>query len=73
MTETTQRYRVSGMHCSSCSMLVDMTLEELDGVESAKTDHASGESIVTYDSEVVGPDALVQAVRRVGYDAEAVD
>jgi len=54
-------------------MLVDMTLEELDGVESAKTDHASGESIVTYDSEVVGPDALVQAVRRVGYDAEAVD
>lgn len=73
MTETTKRLRVSGMHCSSCSMLVDMTLEELDGVESAKTDHASGESIVTYDSDVVSPDTLVQAVRRVGYDAEAVD
>jgi copper chaperone CopZ len=69
----TKRLKVSGMHCTSCSMLVDMTLEELDGVQSAQTDHASGESIVTFDSDVVGSQTLVEAVRKVGYDAEAVD
>ena len=73
MPETTKRLQVSGMHCTSCSMLVDMTLEELDGVQSSETDHASGESIVTYDSDVVGSEALVEAVRKVGYDAETVD
>jgi len=70
VAEMTARLLVSGMHCTSCSMLVDMTLEEIAGVESAQTDHASGESIVTYDSDVVGEDALVEAVRQVGYDAE---
>ena len=73
MAETTKRLRISGMHCTSCSMLVDMTLEELDGVQSAETDHASGESVVTFDSDVVSPEVMVEAVRKVGYDAETVD
>ena len=73
MPETVKRLQVSGMHCTSCSMLVDMTLEELDGVESAATDHASGESVVTFDPDVVSVDALLEAVRKVGYDAEAAD
>ena len=72
MPEKTIRLRVTGMHCTSCSMLVDMTLEDLDGVESAQTDHASGDSLVTYDPDVVTDEALVAAVRGVGYDAETV-
>jgi copper chaperone CopZ len=53
-------------------MLVDMTLEELEGVASAQTDLASAESLVTFDSEIVSLDGLVDAVRKVGYDAEVV-
>jgi copper chaperone CopZ len=53
-------------------MLVDMTLGDLDGVEASKTDHATGATVVTYDDEVVSMDAILEAVRSAGYEAEPV-
>ena len=70
MAQTTERLSTTGMHCSSCSMLVDMTLGDLDGVESSKTDHATGETIVTFDDAVVTLDDVIGAIRSVGYEAE---
>ena len=72
MSITTAQLKTSGMHCSSCSMLVDMTLADVEGVTEAKTDHASGDTIVTFDSDVVGVEALIDAIRSAGYDAEQV-
>ncbi len=70
MAIETVRLLTSGMHCSSCSMLVDMTLADLDGVAESKTDHATGVSVVSYDSSVLSSDAIVDAIRGVGYEAE---
>ena len=56
MSEATARLKTSGMHCSSCSMLVDLTLGDLPGVVSSKTDHASGDTVVTFDSDAVTVD-----------------
>ena len=72
MGEATARLKTSGMHCSSCSMLVDLTLGDLPGVVSSKTDHASGDTIVAYDSDVLDLEAIIEAIRSVGYDAESV-
>ena len=72
MSDATARLKTSGMHCSSCSMLVDLTLGDLPGVVSSKTDHASGDTIVAYDPDVVGVEGIVDAIRSVGYDAEAI-
>lgn len=70
MATQTTHLKTTGMHCSSCSMLVDMTLADLAGVSESKTDHVSGDTIVTFDSDVVGTDAIIEAIREVGYDAE---
>jgi len=51
-------------------MLVDMTLGELPGVESSKTDHATGLTVVTYDDATVTLDTIIGAIRSVGYEAE---
>ena len=64
------RLRTSGMHCRSCSMLVDMTLGDLAGVEESRTDLATGMTEVRYDPSAVTVDDLVAAVRSAGYDAE---
>jgi copper chaperone len=64
------RLKTTGMHCASCSMLVDMTLGDLKGVEESKTDHATGETVVTYDADAVSIDDLIAAIRSAGYDAE---
>ena len=72
MAVTTARFLTSGMHCSSCSMLVDMTLADLQGVLESKTDHATGVSMVTFDTEVVSADEVVGAILSAGYEAEIV-
>jgi copper chaperone CopZ len=70
MGEVTARLNTTGMHCRSCSMMVDMTVEELEGVSAVRTDHATGETIVTFDDAQTGVDAIINAIRGAGYDAE---
>lgn len=70
MAQTTVRLSTTGMHCSSCSMLIDMTVGDLDGVESVKTDHALGETLAVYDADVVTVGAIISAIQSVGYEAE---
>ncbi len=53
-------------------MLVDMTVGELDGVSAVTTDHATGETVVTFDTDVLDVDSIIGAIRSVGYDADVV-
>lgn len=64
--------KTTGMHCRSCSMLVDMLVSEVDGVESVVTDHVTGETKVRIDPDIVDIEAIIAAIRAAGYDAEAV-
>ena len=73
MSVTTTRLNTTGLHCRSCSMLVDMTLDELDGVTEAKTDLATGETIVAFDPDQVSVETIIGAIRSVGYDAEVAE
>ena len=70
MSATTVRLNTTGMHCRSCSMLVDMTVGELDGVSEVNTDHATGETIVSFDKDQIDIETIIGAIRSVGYDAE---
>ena len=71
MAETTQmNLKTTGMHCRSCSTLVDMTLGDLDGVEASETDHETGDTNVRFDPDQVSVDDLIAAIRSAGYDAE---
>lgn len=72
MSETTTTFATSGMHCRSCSMLIDMTLGDLEGVSSATTDLATGQTVVTYDGDRLDAERIVQAIRGAGYDAEVL-
>jgi len=69
MASTTIELATSGMHCGSCAMLIDMTLADIEGVESSKTDHVSGTTVVAFDDAVVSVADLIAAVRGVGYEA----
>lgn len=69
MALTTTNLATTGMHCRSCSMLIDMTVGELEGVTLVQTDHAEGRTVVTYDDEAITVDAIIDAIRGAGYDA----
>jgi copper chaperone CopZ len=60
----------TGMHCGSCSMLIQMTVEDLPGVESVKADYGSGRTHVEFDPAIVSVEQIVAAIVEAGYGAD---
>ena len=60
---------VKGWTCGSCAVSTRIALKKLDGVESVSTDHEKSEAVVTFDDSKVTPEAMIQAIQRVGYSA----
>lgn len=70
---TTQRFLITGMHCTHCSMAIDDAVEDLVGVSRCEADYASGQAVVTYDPSQVSPADIIAAIERAGYQARAAD
>ncbi len=71
MSATTRRYRVTGMHCASCGLLVDDELEDLPGVRRSETDTSAGTVVlVVEDAGAPSDSEVVAAVEVLGYRAE---
>jgi copper chaperone CopZ len=68
----TAKLLTTGLHCQSCSMLVQMELEDVAGVVSADSDYRTGMTEIQYDPDQATVDDLIAAVVRAGYGAEAV-
>lgn len=62
-------FAVHGMHCAACASIIESTLRGLPGVAQADVHAASRRARVRWDPARVGAADLVEALRRVGYDA----
>lgn len=62
-----QQFTIQGMHCSSCSLDIDFDLEDLEGVESAKTSYARQKSEVSFDPQKVSVKEIISLVEKKGY------
>jgi P-type Cu+ transporter len=60
---------VLGMTCASCQHHVEEALRSTAGVQSARVDLMAHRAAVVFDPAVATPAALIEAIRRVGYDA----
>jgi P-type Cu+ transporter len=61
---------VSGMHCAACQSRVQSALADTEGVDVAAVNLLLNNATVTFDERRVTPQALVDAIRATGYDAE---
>lgn len=61
-------FPVMGMACSACAAHVERTLSQLRGVQSASVSLPGRTAFVVYDSEIISPEELKQAVTNAGYD-----
>lgn len=64
-------FQIIGMHCTACALNIDLDLEELPGVESAKTNYAKSQTEITYNPQLTTPDQLIAAIAKTGYTAVA--
>lgn len=60
-------FKISGMHCASCATIIDLDLEDLKGIESAKTNYAKSELSVEYDEKLVSEKEIVESIKKSGY------
>jgi copper chaperone CopZ len=64
-------FKVSGMHCNSCSMLIKDILEDENGVNSVKADFESGVVFVDFDETTISHDKLKDLIENeAGYKVE---
>lgn len=61
----TKTYTLSGLHCSSCSMLIEGDLEDL-GAQAAVNYHSQTMQ-VTFDEQKVSERTITEAVKKLGY------
>ena len=62
--------KIDNMHCTSCAMLIDGDLEDLEGVISANTNYAKQICEVEYDQEIIETPDILITIKKTGYNAE---
>jgi len=66
----TQTFDVEGMTCGGCEVAVRAAVGKLDGIEKVTASHEEGTAEVTYDPDQVTTEAIVEAIKKLGYAAE---
>lgn len=65
------KFKIDGMHCTSCAMSIDGDLEDnIVGVKSSKTSYAKQECEVEFDKEKVAPEQILKQIKDTGYEAQ---
>ena len=59
---------VRGMTCANCARSVEKTLASTPGVTKATVDLQGSRATVEYDTDLVKPEVLSNAVRDLGYE-----
>jgi copper chaperone CopZ len=62
---------VRGMTCGNCARSVERTLASTPGVTKATVDLEGSSATVEYDTDLVKPEVLADAVRDLGYEVPA--
>src|SRR3989338_7449173 len=66
----TQTYRVKGMHCASCSAIIERTLKKVEGVQSAEVNYGTEKAKVSFDPSKINPHDLSKHIEPLGYSLE---
>ena len=60
--------KVKGMHCASCSVLIDKLIGKQDGVRSIKTNFGAEKTTVEYDESKISLEKIDALINKLGYD-----
>lgn len=66
----TQTYRVKGMHCASCSSVIEKTFKKVEGVHSVEVNYGTEKAKVSFDPSKTNPHNLSKHIEPLGYSLE---
>ena len=66
----TKIYKVKGMHCASCSSIIQKTLKKIDGVSLIEVNYGTEKAKVSFDPIKTNPQELSKQIEPLGYSLE---
>lgn len=63
----TQTYRVKGMHCASCAIMIEKTFKKSEGVHEAHVNYGTETAKVSFDTAKTSPETLSSQIEPLGY------
>lgn len=60
--------KVKGMHCASCSVLIDKLIGKQSGVSSIKTSYGAEKTAIEYDESKISLEKIDELIGKLGYD-----
>jgi len=61
---------ITGMHCASCSTLINRALDKVDGVSKSNVNLTTNKASVEFDENIVSMEKLIETIRSKGYGAQ---
>jgi len=65
-----QSFKISGLHCSSCKLLLESELAELPGVKKIKVDYPGGKATIEYSETETNLDKIFDKIKNLNYTPE---
>jgi len=66
----TQIYRVKGMHCASCSAMIEKIFKKIEGVHFAEVNYGTEKAKISFDPTKTNPQHLSGKIEKLGYSLE---
>jgi P-type Cu+ transporter len=63
----TQTYRVKGMHCASCSSIIERAVKKIEGVENIVVNNGTENAKISYDASKTNPESFNKKLEPLGY------
>jgi copper chaperone CopZ len=65
---TQVKFDVKGMTCEGCENAIMSNIKKLEGIQEVSASHTAGESVVMFDSTLVRPELISEAITGAGYE-----
>lgn len=66
------KYNISGMTCSACSLAVEKSIKKIEGVDDISVNLLQNNMSITFDESKVSESDIIKAVEKAGYGASPV-
>ncbi len=66
-----KKFKITGMHCTSCAMNIDGEIEDTEKVKDVKTNYAKAITEVEFEPDKISEEEIITAIKKAGYDAKA--
>jgi copper chaperone CopZ len=60
---------ISGMHCGSCALGIQMVTATLDGVKASEVSYDNKKGTFEFDESKTSKDAIIKSIGELGYQA----